>query len=341
MTTLAQAEQKCPCCETGFKVHVLLSTNVVGRCTDFRPLTGGIPFIFHTVQSCPACGFTWDSDSFKEVKLSDELKKKVREKITPRLGKDELTPQRKHVLHALVYELMGCSTLHIADAYLEAAWCCAYNNAMDEEMLYRKEAIKYFQAALENNVVSEEERANVIYLIGELYRRVGDIASAHRWFERVEDAIVDPKKQQWLLNLVEQQKKGPVDVLIPDIFENKKLKALCAMARDFFKSSHKLKEYVRAQGKWINYTTLIDGKRHIILFLQLKKDKFLIGFERKIIAAYTDCQDFLNALDSIDKDNILVKDKKERQIVVVLDDTPLERLELLLKTIESLLLDRL
>ncbi len=338
---MAQTELKCPCCTTGFRAHILASTNLVGRCTDFRPLTGGIPFIFHTVQSCPECGFTWDSDSFEKVKLSEKLKKKVREKLTPRLGKDEFTPQRKHALHAQVYELMGYSPLHIAEAYLVAAWCCAYNNSGKEEMLYRKEAIKYFQAAMENDLVPEEERANVVYLIGELYQRIGDIANAHRWFEMVDDAIVEPTKQQWLLNLVEQQKNNPREELSPDIFENKKLKALCRMARDFFKNSQKLREYVRAGGKWLNYTALIDGKKQIILFLQISNDKFLIGFERKTLEDYIDWQDFMDTLGSIDKENIIVKDKKERLIVAVLDDTPMEKLELLLKTIESLLIDKL
>ncbi len=47
------------------------------------------------------------------------------------------------------------------------------------------------------------------YLVGELWRRVGDYAAARRWFDRVATEIVDSATQQWVLDAARQQRDCP------------------------------------------------------------------------------------------------------------------------------------
>lgn len=342
MTTLAQVQLKCPCCSGRFDAYILGSTNILGRYTDFRLITGGTPFIFYIIQSCPSCGFTWDSDDFEEVNLPDVLKDKIKRSISPKLEREPLTPQRKHAIHAQIYELMEASPLHIAGAYLHASWCCVYNDSVDEEREYRKKAIEHLQSALlAKEVVQEDERARLTYLIGELYRRIDDINHAHIWFDKVKRATVDSKARSWLLNLAEQQKNAPIDELTDDIFENKQLNALYEKTRDFFKNSQKLKEFARAYYKQINYKALINRRRQVILFLLRKDNRFLIGFEKSCFEEGVNYEDFLKALNTIEDKNITIKDHKGRIIITVSDDTLIDVLDQLLNMIQSQLLEGL
>lgn len=341
MTTLAQVQLNCPCCGERFDTEILGSTNILGRCTDFRPVTGGIPFIFHVVQSCPACGFTWDSNDFEEVKLSDEFRDRIKTCITPELDTEQLSPQRKHALLAMIYEIMEASPLQTAGAWLHAAWCAVCSNAKREERAYRKKAIRYLETALAEDAVPEEERAKLTYLVGELYRRTGDIKRAHVWFGKVKEATVDNRKQSWILNLAEQQKNGPRDELTDDIYENRRLKALLERARNFLKNSPELKESVKACGKHINYKAMIKGRRRVILFLVPHGYRFRIGLEKGYLKDENLWQGLLEALGATEDENITVIDNRARVTINVTDDAGIDALDRLLNTIRSQLLQRL
>jgi hypothetical protein len=51
----------------------------------------------------------------------------------------------------------------------------------------------------------------VTYLIGELWRRIGDRARAAVWFGRVASEITDPAEQRWLVVLARTQQDDPVE----------------------------------------------------------------------------------------------------------------------------------
>jgi hypothetical protein len=57
--------------------------------------------------------------------------------------------------------------------------------------------------------VDREERAVLTYLVGELWRRVGDLKLARTWFDKVSDEILDPATQQWVLDAARQQRDAP------------------------------------------------------------------------------------------------------------------------------------
>jgi uncharacterized protein len=57
--------------------------------------------------------------------------------------------------------------------------------------------------------VAREERAVLTYLVGELWRRVGDGRQAAEWFGRVASEIEEPATQQWVLDAARQQSDCP------------------------------------------------------------------------------------------------------------------------------------
>ena len=59
------------------------------------------------------------------------------------------------------------------------------------------------------DAVPREERAILTYLVGELWRRIGDNRKATAWFEQVAGEVTDPQNQQWVVDAADQQKLNP------------------------------------------------------------------------------------------------------------------------------------
>ena len=75
---------------------------------------------------------------------------------------------------------------HIADLLLRAAWCCVDEGDVEAERFFRRKAAWKFEESLSSfDGVAREERAVLTYLVGELWRRVGDGGQASSWLNRV------------------------------------------------------------------------------------------------------------------------------------------------------------
>ena len=67
-----------------------------------------------------------------------------------------------------------------------------------------------FEEALDSfDGVARDERAVLTYLVGELWRRVGDTKLSTAWFHRVVSEIVDAQTQQWVIDAARQQRDCP------------------------------------------------------------------------------------------------------------------------------------
>ena len=81
---------------------------------------------------------------------------------------------------------------------------------MEAERFFRRKAAWAYEEALGSyDGVPPLERALLTYLVGELWRRVGDVTRAAAWFDRVPREIVDQQNQQWLLVAARQQRDCP------------------------------------------------------------------------------------------------------------------------------------
>jgi hypothetical protein len=78
-----------------------------------------------------------------------------------------------------------------------------------ERFFRRKAAWKFEEALASFDGVVQEERAVLTYLVGELWRRVGDERQATKWLDRVESELTDAATQQWVLDAAHQQRDCP------------------------------------------------------------------------------------------------------------------------------------
>ena len=212
MTTLQQIELRCPICDTRFRSQAVVSTNSFGgKRTDFHERAAGtqpLPYLIHT---CVKCGYSGaERDFTEEADVSPTLREMVWNQLAPVVWTGNLCGSEKYEAAAKVAEWQGLEPRHVADLMLRAAWCCVDEGDIEAERYFRRKAAWKFQEALDAfDGVPREERAVLTYLVGELWRRIGDAKTACDWFERVDQEIQDPATQQWIIDAARQQKECP------------------------------------------------------------------------------------------------------------------------------------
>ena len=93
---------------------------------------------------------------------------------------------------------------------MRAAWCCVDEFDTEAERYFRRKAAWRFAEALASyDGVPPLERPVLTYLVGELWRRIGDLTQAESWFLQVADEVTDPEAQQWVLDAAETQRTAP------------------------------------------------------------------------------------------------------------------------------------
>lgn len=212
MTTLQQIDLRCPICDTRFRSQSVVSTNSFGgKRTDFHERAAGtqpLPFLVHM---CNRCGYTGSERDFsEEADVSTTLKEHVWNELAPTLASGAVTGSEKYEAAAKVAEWQAMDPRHVADLLLRAAWCCVDEGDIEAERFFRRKAAVAFEGALASyDGVAREERAVLTYLVGELWRRVGDLRQAARWFDRVAAEVSDAHCQQWVVDAARQQKECP------------------------------------------------------------------------------------------------------------------------------------
>lgn len=212
MTTLQPIELRCPICDTRFKSQQVTSTNSFGgKRTDFHERAAGtqpLPFLIHM---CSRCGYSGaERDFTDDTDVSPGLREHVWNELAPQVSTVAITGSEKYEAAAKVAEWQALDARHVADLLLRAAWCCVDENDSEAERYFRRKAARKFEEALASfDGVARDERAVLTYLVGELWRRVGDVPQATMWFERVASEINDVTTQQWMLDAASQQRDSP------------------------------------------------------------------------------------------------------------------------------------
>jgi uncharacterized protein (DUF2225 family) len=224
MTTLQRIELQCPVCDTRFSSQAVVATNAFGgKRTDFHERAAGTQPLPYLVHMCSRCGYTGaERDFADEAEPSPLLKEHVWNELAPVLtcagggGHDgggdaaQVAGSAKYEAAAKVAEWQSMEPRYIADFYLRAAWCCVDEGDTEAERFFRRKAAWTFERALSTfDGVVREERAVLTYLIGELWRRIGDLRLADAWFVRVPDEVIDAVAQRWVLEAARQQRDNP------------------------------------------------------------------------------------------------------------------------------------
>ncbi len=212
MTTLQQIELRCPICDTRFRSQTVISTNSFGgKRTDFHERAAGTQPLPYLVHTCNRCGYSGaERDFSEEAEVTPMLKEHVWNELAPSLLNTALCGSAKYEAAAKVAEWQSMEPRHVADLLLRAAWCCVDEGDIEAERFFRRKAAWMFERALASyDGVARDERAVLTYLVGELWRRVGDTRQAEEWFDLVPSEIVDAQTQQWILDAAVQQRDCP------------------------------------------------------------------------------------------------------------------------------------
>ncbi|CAA9516467.1 MAG: hypothetical protein AVDCRST_MAG17-2313 [uncultured Solirubrobacterales bacterium] len=212
MTTLQQIELRCPVCETRFRSQSVVSTNSFGgKRTDFHERAAGTQPLPYLVHMCNRCGYSGaERDFTEEADVTPMLKEHVWNELTPVITPAAVSGSEKYEAAAKVAEWQSMEARHVADLLLRAAWCCVDEGDIEAERYFRRKAAWAFERSLESyDGVPREERAVLTYLVGELWRRVGDGRKATAWLNRVPAEITDLASQQWVLDAARQQRDCP------------------------------------------------------------------------------------------------------------------------------------
>ena len=224
MTFLQQIHLRCPVCETRFQSLSANVTNRPGECrSDFREEGSGKHALPYLVHVCVSCCYAGHSDQFDDaVDIGPALRARVYAELSPRLPMRAaagapvlpLPGSEKYEAAAMIAEWQHADARYVAELWLRAAWCCEDESDIEAERYYRRKAAWAFDEALETyDEVPSNERATIVYLVGELWRRIGDYGQANRWFARVPAEIIDFKAQQYILSVARRQAQQPEEWL--------------------------------------------------------------------------------------------------------------------------------
>ena len=211
MTTLRQIELRCPVCDNEFKSQSVVSTNAFGgKRTDFHERAAGTQPLAYLIHMCSECGFSGcEADFTGAADVSPVLKQQVLKELA-RSRPALICGSEKYEAAAKVAQWQELDPRHIADLLLRAAWCCVDEGDVEAERYFRRHSAWMFEEALESyDAVPREERAILTYLVGELWRRIGDTKKATCWFESVVREVTDPPGQQWVVDAADQQRLNP------------------------------------------------------------------------------------------------------------------------------------
>ncbi|WP_174591659.1 DUF2225 domain-containing protein [Methanocella conradii] len=190
MTTIQPVRLTCPLCGNIFESPVVMSTNSFGKLhSDLYREASGIQPVCYFVHTCPSCGYTGYEGDFEKQEFSFVFRQNVEQNITPEVKGRKIGTNGHFYLAALCAEWRGAPAHVLARIYHMGAWCCRIKDEKEKERFYLGKAAEYFERALASSDAPKENIPIFTYLLGDLYRRLGEAEKAKEWYSKVEQAI--------------------------------------------------------------------------------------------------------------------------------------------------------
>jgi uncharacterized protein (DUF2225 family) len=211
MTILEPIRLSCPVCAERFESKRVVSTNGLGgKRTDFHERANGPQPLAYLMHMCVRCGYSGSVDEFTSTEVNPMLRQQVWSELAPLLTESHAPASAKYEAAAKIATWQQAERRAVADLLLRAAWCCVDEGDTEAERYFRRKAAWAFEESLSTfDGVARDERAVLTYLIGELWRRIGDRRQATAWFDRVAWEIIDHRDQAWILEIARQQRDCP------------------------------------------------------------------------------------------------------------------------------------
>lgn len=228
------SSMRCPVCGTATMVELPSGVAPTGHEADLRPIYAGPDPIAAELHACSSCRYAGYPGAFvrpareEEEELDrcgepapveplgvpdeedlDDLRRWIRRGALVAeagLGGAEPSAAQRYLLAARVREFLGeTAKLPHFDLLLRGAFCARGAGDVALERRLRTEALDALEAALEAGV-AQASRARLVYLAGELSRRVGRFPRAVARFTELERAA-DPEDEeaQYFLRLARRQ----------------------------------------------------------------------------------------------------------------------------------------
>lgn len=201
---------ECLQCGKSYQTRKLRSKSVKVESVDtdfFNNYVGDNPY-FYEVNVCPHCYFA-HSDNFK--RLLPVQKKNVGENYCEKVGAKQDFTQERTIDDAIKATKLSLICADVSDQYkqtvagvcLKIAWL--YRIKQDE-----KEEKRFLALALDNYIAAFDKGSNLsdeyklMYLIGELNFRLGNMDKVQKWFQPlinnrdVSPAVANQVKSRWL-----------------------------------------------------------------------------------------------------------------------------------------------
>ncbi|OGX61449.1 MAG: hypothetical protein A2189_09365 [Paenibacillus sp. RIFOXYA1_FULL_44_5] len=174
---------------------------------------------YYTVRVCPDCGFS-STENFKS-QLSDAQKHKYVQVVAGRWVQKDYGGMRNwhtaldtYKLALISAEIVGESYRVIAGLLHHIAWMYRYENQTQKEKRFLEFALLAYIRVFETESM-EINQARLMFLIGELHRRLGQFHDAVKWFSRVvrdqritDSAMIQRSREQWIRLREDMQHAG-------------------------------------------------------------------------------------------------------------------------------------
>ncbi|MEG1257270.1 DUF2225 domain-containing protein [Clostridium sp.] len=204
-TLLYDKKITCPVCLKTFDCRVVKCyvPRVKSKDTDsFRRYEGVNPY-FYEVLVCPTCGYAalkgdfHKIESYKREVILVKISNKWQGKEYPQIYDIEIAIERYKLalLNAVLGEFKDSKKAVLC---LKIAWMYRLLEKQEDEKEFLERALQGFLIAYEKErtPIYGLSRYSLEYLIGELYRRIGDYINAKIWLGRVITGRADQKLKE-------------------------------------------------------------------------------------------------------------------------------------------------
>ncbi|RED57229.1 hypothetical protein DFP95_111144 [Cohnella lupini] len=210
MEPLFQIKIECICCTESYQTSRVRPSlkKAVRTDSDFCSYFKTVNPDYYVVRVCPFCGFA-STENFV-TKLSEKQKSAYYEKLGNQWQFRDYGGERSAVLAMECYKLslvtaqaIGEKDRVVAALLHHIAWLYRYEGKQDQEERFLKFAMDSYVRVYETERDSISN-ARLMYLIGELHKRLGLFHEAVRWFGRVihdkkivDAAMIRASREQW------------------------------------------------------------------------------------------------------------------------------------------------
>ncbi|WP_341876795.1 DUF2225 domain-containing protein [Defluviitalea saccharophila] len=211
---------ECPVCGNTFTVIAVKQKAYVveSRDTDFCVRYKEINPLLYDVWICQLCGYAAQKSTFPDI--SFKRAKLIQEYITPKwvaresekiIDYDKAISRFKLAL--ISAQISKAKASEVAGLCLKIAWTYRFMGETEKEKNFLTNALdKYLEAyAKERFPLENMDEPTVTYLIGELYRRLGNLEEAATWYSKVintragSERVQKLAREQW--HLVKEELK--------------------------------------------------------------------------------------------------------------------------------------